>query len=513
MSDRVRTALAFLLIIVILLFWNLLSKQKKSTEPAQPDGLDTAVIASPPKVKDLPVSAAMPEYADTITIDGPEIRVVLSTAGASVKEFYLKKYDVDLVPEGEYLFVSKLSNNEIPVYDSDIRGDSIVFEYAHEGNICRKIYYFDNPYGFRLRTDMPNITDQILSLKAGLRVTEEKNRGEDLRHFNIYVKNEKVEQLKKKVKDELKYTGAVNWLALRTKYFALIINDLNTINTIHFYKLQKDYPQATAYVKGKHIDIHSATFGCFYMRGGGDRYGAEIIGAQTIDIDVLLLPIKYSELAKFGKSYEQMASGGIMGPISRIILWIFNLLYSMFRNYGFAIIIFAVLIKAVFFPLSRKMILSQQKMQMIQPELKKIQKKYKEDPQRLNQEMMQLYKTYKVNPLGGCLPLLIQMPIFFALYQTLIASIEFRQAPFIFWLTDLSIKDPSYILPISMGVIMLVQSLMTALDPRQKFMVIIMPIFMVFIFLNFPSGLQLYWFSFNILTLLEHIMTKRGGIK
>jgi len=111
------------------------------------------------------------------------------------------------------------------------------------------------------------------------------------------------------------------------------------------------------------------------------------------------------------------------------------------------------------------------------------------------------------------LPLLIQMPIFFALYQTLISSIEFRQAPFIFWLTDLSIKDPLYILPIAMGVIMLIQSLMTTLDPRQRFMIVIMPIFMVFIFLNFPSGLQLYWFSYNILTLIEHIIIKRGGMK
>jgi YidC/Oxa1 family membrane protein insertase len=127
--------------------------------------------------------------------------------------------------------------------------------------------------------------------------------------------------------------------------------------------------------------------------------------------------------------------------------------------------------------------------------------------------MMQLYKTYKVNPFGGCLPLLIQMPIFFALYQTLIASIEFRQAPFILWITDLSFKDPYYILPIAMGVMMLVQSLFTVVDPRQKFMVIIMPVFMVFIFLNFPSGLQLYWFTYNILTLVEHVITKRGGIK
>ncbi len=159
------------------------------------------------------------------------------------------------------------------------------------------------------------------------------------------------------------------------------------------------------------------------------------------------------------------------------------------------------------------MIKSQHKMQMVQPELKKLQKKYKNDPQRLNQEMMQLYKAYKVNPFGGCLPLLIQMPIFFALYQTLITSIEFRQARFVLWITDLSLKDPYYVLPIAMGVMMLVQSLFTTIDPRQRFMVIIMPIFMVYIFLNFPSGLQLYWFSYNILTLVEHVITKRGGIK
>ena len=152
-------------------------------------------------------------------------------------------------------------------------------------------------------------------------------------------------------------------------------------------------------------------------------------------------------------------------------------------------------------------------MQMIQPELKKLQQKYKDDPQRLNQEMMHLYKTYKVNPFTGCLPLIIQMPIFFALYQTLITSIEFRQAPFMLWIMDLSYKDPYYVLPIAMGVMMLVQSFLTTIDPRQRYMTIVMPLFMVFIFLNFPSGLQLYWFSYNILTLVEHIIIKRGGMK
>ena len=513
MNDRVRTALAFGLIIVILLLWNVLSKPSKDVEQERPDSLDTTAILKQVEVDDIPLDAEIPQNADTIVIDRSKFKVVLSSAGGSVKEFHLKEYNINIIPDNEYLFVSRLAKNEVPIYASRSTGDSVIFTYHSNDKTYIKIYDFNNPYGFRLQTEISGVDKQLLSLKTGLRITEEKNRGEDLRHFNVYIKNEKVEQLKKKIKDEFDYTGNIKWFALRTKYFALVINNLATIDTLKFYKLPKDDKTPQAIHKPNDEDINTAMFGCFYMRGGGDRYGAEIIGHKMLNIEVLLLPVKYTELTKFKEGYEQMASGGLMGPIARIILWIFNLLYSLFKNYGFSIIFFAILVKLVFFPLSRKMIQSQQKMQMIQPELKKIQAKYKEDPQRLNQEMMQLYKTYKVNPFGGCLPLLVQMPIFFALYQTLIASIEFRQAPFIFWLTDLSIKDPLYILPIAMGIIMLFQSLMTTLDPRQRFMVIIMPIFMVFIFLNFPSGLQLYWFSYNILTLIEHIIIKRGGMK
>ncbi|MEO0185646.1 MAG: membrane protein insertase YidC, partial [candidate division WOR-3 bacterium] len=160
-----------------------------------------------------------------------------------------------------------------------------------------------------------------------------------------------------------------------------------------------------------------------------------------------------------------------------------------------------------------QMLISQQKMQMVQPELKKLQDKYKNDPQALNREMMHLYKTYKVNPFSGCLPLLIQFPIFIALYQVLSTSFEFRGAPFILWITDLSIKDPYYVLPISMGVLMLLQSLMTTVDPRQRMMVIMMPVVMIFVFLNFPSGLQLYWFTYNILSIIEQFMIKKKVIR
>ncbi|MCK4672828.1 membrane protein insertase YidC [candidate division WOR-3 bacterium] len=512
MSDRTRTTIAFLLIIGVLFMWTILSKPKIKPEAVQPDTLDTTSAITEP-VEKTPTIPIIPEHTDTIVVEKKNFRMVLSPAGGSVKEFYLREYDIDVVPDGEYLFVTQINNDEIINFEYLADDDSVVFTYNNKDINLSKVYYFNNPHGFQLTTNFSNITDQILSLKSGISITEFRNKGEDLRHFSVYVKNEKVNEMKKKIKDTFKYTGDVDWFALRSKYFLLVINNLGIIDGINFYKLPKDLPLKTADRKEDRTDIYSAAFGCFYMRGGGDRYGAEIMGPDKINISVLLLPIKHSELATFEKGYEKVASGGIMGPISRIILLVFNFFYSIIRNYGFAIMLFAFLIKSVFFPLSKKMIQSQHKMQMIQPEMKKLQKKYKEDAQRLNQEMMHLYKTYKVNPFGGCLPLLIQMPIFFALYQTLITSIEFRQAPFIFWITDLSFKDPYYILPIAMGVMMLVQSLFTVVDPRQKFMVIIMPVFMVFIFLNFPSGLQLYWFTYNILTLVEHVITKRGGIK
>ncbi len=509
MSDRFRTIIAFILIIGILLIWSLLSRPKTEPERVEPEIVDT-MPGLPEKEEKLPMP--MPKDADTIVVERSGFRIVLSTAGGSVKEFHLKKYDVNVVPDDGHLFITQLNNEEIVNFKYSAHEDSVVFTHRSGKLELRKVYHFNDPHGFRLLNSVSDNVSQTISLKSGIRVTEVKNKGEDLRHFDVYIKDEKVNSLKKKVKDEFSYTGEVDWFALRSKYFLLVVQNHGVIDGINLYKLPKESEVArqTALDSGAR---YSAAIGCFYMRGGGDRYGAEIRGTQDIDISVLLLPIKYSELAQFNEGYENIVSGGLLGPISRFFLVIFNFFYSIFKNYGFAIIFFAIIIKAVFFPLSRQMISSQHKMQMIQPEMKKLQKKFKNDPQRLNQEMMQLYKAYKVNPFSGCFPLLIQMPIFFALYQTLITSIEFRQASFIFWITDLSLKDPYYVLPITMGVMMLVQSLLTTIDPRQRFMVIIMPIFMVYIFLNFPSGLQLYWFSYNILTLIEHVITKRGGIK
>jgi YidC/Oxa1 family membrane protein insertase len=500
MGDRGRIALAFLIIIGILFIWTMMNRPTRQPTAPEPVVRDTVV---------LPVETGeeifVPVEQDTIVIDHEHITAVLSGYGGSVRSLYLKDYNVDIVPPGRNLFVSLVQDslNRVMDFDYVMTDDSVVFSYRNSGMILVKTYRFDQTYGFSLHVSATPAS-QILSLKPGLNVTETKNRGDDLRNFNVYIKNDKVESITKKIKETYEYTGKIDWFALRSKYFILVINNNSAIDRLRFYKFPDDTEPA---------ETKNAAFGCYYMGGGKDRYGAEIWSMSDIDINVLLLPMDRKQLVQYEKGYEEIASGGFWGPISRVIMAILNFMYSLIGNYGFAIMIFALLIKVIFFPLSRQMIMSQHKMQMIQPELKKIQQKYKDDQQRLNQEMMHLYKTYKVNPFTGCLPLLVQMPIFFALFRTLTTSIEFRQASFIFWITDLSLKDPFYVLPISMGVMMLIQSLTTTIDPRQRLMVIFMPILMVWIFLSLPSGLQLYWFSYNILTLIEHFVIKRGGLK
>ncbi len=511
MSDRARTAFAFLLILGILVVWSLLSRSQRPAEPAVAEQPDTtiAVDTQEPKAPETPEPII--EDTTTVIVERENFRLVLSPYGGAVTEFFLKEYNANIVPEGGRLFTSMRADGSTEILNYKIWDDSIVFIAADQATDFRKTYYMNDSVGFELSITGDENTTHMLSLKEGLAVTEEKNQGEDLRHFDIFIKDEQFGSIKGKVKDTYEHTGGVDWFGMRSKYFFLAIENRHGLDHITCYKLDDKDDKQTSLKNGS--SYQPAAFGCYFLRGGGNRFGAEFRFQGMLRVGVQLLPVHYNRLAAFDRGYERITSGGLLGPISRLFLWVLNLFYALFRNYGLAIILFAIIIKAIFFPLSRQMIRSQHKMQMIQPELKKLQSKYKDEPQRLNQEMMHLYKTYKVNPFSGCLPLVIQMPIFFALYQTLITSIEFRQAPFMFWITDLSLKDPYYVLPIVMGVMMLVQSFLTTIDPRQRYMVIVMPLVMVFIFLNFPSGLQLYWFSYNILTLVEHIITKRGGIK
>ncbi|MDE0310360.1 MAG: membrane protein insertase YidC [Acidiferrobacterales bacterium] len=196
---------------------------------------------------------------------------------------------------------------------------------------------------------------------------------------------------------------------------------------------------------------------------------------------------------------------GWLTPVSSPLFWVLQKINDVVKNWGWSIILLTLLVKIVFYPLSAASYKSMAKMKKLQPRLKTLKERYGDDKQKLNQEMMQIYKKDKINPLGGCLPILIQIPVFIALYWVLLESVELRQAPFIFWLNDLSRADPFYVLPVLMGASMFAQQFLnpTPLDSLQKNIMMSLPIVFTFFFLWFPSGLVLYWLVNNVLSIAQ----------
>jgi len=196
------------------------------------------------------------------------------------------------------------------------------------------------------------------------------------------------------------------------------------------------------------------------------------------------------------------------------LLWLLNLFGTRVpgANYGLGIILLTVLVKVLFYPLSLKSMRSMKQMQALQPQLNALRAKYRTDPQRFQREQMALFRKHRVNPMGGCLPMIVQIPIFYALYLTLQYSVELQGAPFILWISDLSRKDPYYVLPILMGISMLVQQKMTPTvgDPRQAQIMLILPVIFTFMFLEFPTGLVLYWLVNNVLSIGQQYLIDRS---
>ena len=200
---------------------------------------------------------------------------------------------------------------------------------------------------------------------------------------------------------------------------------------------------------------------------------------------------------------KKLVDFGFFTIVAKPLLWFIRLTHTVTGNYGIDIILISILIKIIFLPLTQISMKSMKEMQKVQPEMNRLKEQYKNDKARLQQEIMLLYKRRKINPMSGCLPMLIQIPVFIALYNALQNGIEMRHAPFFLWIVDLSAKDPIYITPIIMGATMFIQQKMTptTADPAQAKMFLLMPVMFTFLFLNFPSGLVLYWLVNNVLSI------------
>lgn len=245
--------------------------------------------------------------------------------------------------------------------------------------------------------------------------------------------------------------------------------------------------------------------------------------AQTYTYRIFYGPKKLSLLKEIGYNLDKAVNFGWFTVIAKPMLWLLNMLYQVVLNYGVAIVLVTILIKALFWPITQKGMKSMKNMQKLQPKMAKLKEKYKDDPQQMNREVMNLYKTYKVNPLGGCLPMLIQIPFFFALYRVLLQSIELRHAPFMLWISDLSAPDRLSlgfdipylgglpVLTLLMGASMFLQQKMTptTADPTQARIMMFLPVIFTFMFFNFPAGLVLYWLTNNLLSILQQVLINR----
>jgi YidC/Oxa1 family membrane protein insertase len=216
-------------------------------------------------------------------------------------------------------------------------------------------------------------------------------------------------------------------------------------------------------------------------------------------------PKLQNDLKEIATGLDLTVDYGWLTILAKPIFWLLSKIHALLGNWGWAILVLTLIIKLAFFKLSATSYRSMANMRKMTPRMQALKDRYGDDKQRLNQAMMDLYKKEKINPLGGCLPILVQIPVFIALYWVLLEAVELRQAPFILWITDLSIKDPYYVLPLIMGASMFVQQKLNPAppDPMQAKIMMSLPFVFTIFFAFFPAGLVLYWVANNLLSIAQ----------
>ncbi|MCJ7508664.1 MAG: membrane protein insertase YidC [candidate division Zixibacteria bacterium] len=458
-------------------------------------------------------------------------RAYFSSKGAVLKSFLLKQYrysdngnQIELIPQDSpgslgilfsdsTLFSFQVDLDSLILNDVTQRGTITFSGRAKDGTtITKKYTFYNNQYHFNLELEVSE-SEQVESRRAyalawssGLTSTE-KDTKEDLSYFEAYsMMGQELRSSKKFKKQsgteievmEESNSGQTEWVATKTKYFLASMVPLSKKGTgFSVYGERWFTGQQEKRIEHKRIAV---LLEMPIAKGSAFRDS----------FMVYLGPLDYSALKDYKIGLENTVDLGwkIIKPFSIAILWIFVNLHKVIPNYGLVIIVFTILMKIVLHPLTHKSTKSMSKMQELQPKITQLREKHKDDTQRMNQEMMKLYKEHGVNPLGGCLPLLLQMPLFYGLFVIFRTTIELRGAEFAWWLKDLSQKDPYYILPLIMSIAMFWQQKITMKDPKQKAMVYLMPVLFFFLFKSFPAGLTLYWTLYNILSLVEQYYLK-----
>ncbi len=473
----------------------------------------------------------------TIRIDTELYTAEISENGAVLKSFMLKKYRETVEKTSPFKeLISKdmtkgvcrtwSKNESIPemigaVYNAEVSDEkieiisetqSIKFIWiSTDGITVEKEYSFSpDTYLIGLNLTIKNGSDRPLVDHLILSIEKAFTEGGRVYGFTgpSALINQKLEQIKtKKLKDKDTFEGKINWIALQDRYFLESVIPGNTDDAIlQVLQHEENIIESRLITEMKNINPGE------YKQFVFDLY----FGPKSMKV-----------LADINNGLGKAINFGMFDILAKPCLWIMNFVYGFIPNYGIAIIILTLFTKLLLWPLGNKSYKSMGEMKKIQPLMAELREKYKDDKKRMNQELMGLYKVYKINPMGGCLPMVVQMPVFFALYRMLYEAIELRHAPFFMWINDLSAPDrlfhfdisipfmePPYgipVLTIVMGATMFLQQKLTPSpgDPTQAKMMMFMPVIFTVIFINFSSGLVLYWLINNILSIAQQYYTQK----
>lgn len=388
----------------------------------------------------------------------------------------------------------------------------------NELKILKKYKFYPSNNAMDIEVELQNPTSNEITTPLALewigKVELEKFSNDGNKDFGLkyaYLKDQKVERKdlggggssgctpgcgspKKRIEPfEFSDKGNIKWYSFEGEYFTALLIPVSSSQNISLN------------IKGNEKNILKSQL-------EGPPVSVPPKGTIQMNYKVYLGPKVSGPLRELGVGAENLIDFGFFTIVARPLLWFLKLTHTVTKNFGIDIIILSILIKIIFLPLTQISMKSMKEMQKVQPEMNRLKEQFKNDKTRLQQELMLLYKRRKINPMSGCLPMLIQIPVFIALYNALQNSIEMRHAPFILWIMDLSAKDPIYITPIIMGATMVIQQKMTptAADPSQAKLFMLMPIMFTFLFLNFPSGLVLYWMVTNVLSIAhQYYMNKK----
>lgn len=537
MTDFRRAILLGMLILIGMMLFNAWTAEHPPVQPASTP--ETTVAASSPNVispnqavTTSSLSANRPSNLPALTEADRYIAVKTDTfnakidrLGGNIVELKLLKYPVSVTDKNNPITLLNTDPKSFYVAQSGFKNksldsNSLVFTLKNqhdntnqfvltantpEGLILTKTYTFpENDYVIRLKQSIQNNGHETLQAMsfATLSRTPPANSGVGPFNFNTYSggavsspekRYEKI-SFKEMQNNSLDQTHANGWVAMLQHYFL------------------------SAWIPDQNVIYH-------YQANASDNIYTLGISSQPI----LLAPAQqYSEtqqlyagpeeadrLAKIAPGLNLTVDYGVLWFIADIIFTVMKKIHSVVGNWGWSIVLVTLFIKILFYKLNAVSFKSMAKMRDIQPKIEQIRERCGDDKQKLAQATMELYRREKVNPMGGCLPLIVQIPVFLSLYWVIIESVELRQAPFILWIHDLSLKDPYYVLPLLMGLTIFIQQMLgpKAPDPMQRKIMMAMPVVFTALFLSFPAGLVLYWVVNNTLSILQQWYIMKHVVK